>query len=195
VMLADNIVERSIRPMVDAFADPRGPGSCSPSRGARAPPPPRACPSFGRRPGGADRREARGSPSRSYAVTGIYCYDADVFEVIPTLVPRARRARDHRREQPLRRARGDGLRRPRGLLGRRRRVDRRLLRGERLRPGPRRQQGPSAAASILPTPRTQTDPSPVRTRRADESRDRPGPGWRGGARSWRTGWWTGPSTF
>ena len=46
---------------------------------------------------------------------------------------RARRAGDHRREQPLR-PRGDArVRRLRGVLGRRRRVDRRVLRGDRAR--------------------------------------------------------------
>ena len=43
-------------------------------------------------------------PPSSFGVTGIYCYDADVFEVIPTLgALRAGRAGDHRRQQPLHR--------------------------------------------------------------------------------------------
>ena len=29
-------------------------------------------------------------PASKFGVTGIYCYDADVFEVIPTLVPSGR---------------------------------------------------------------------------------------------------------
>jgi glucose-1-phosphate thymidylyltransferase len=29
-------------------------------------------------------------PPSAYAVTGVYCYDADVFSVIPTLAPSAR---------------------------------------------------------------------------------------------------------
>src|SRR5207253_4419306 len=55
-----------------------------------------------------------------------------------------RRARDHRRQQRLRRSRHDGVRRHRRLLGRRWRVDRRVLLGHRLRARARRQQ-----ASVL----------------------------------------------
>src|SRR6266849_8269116 len=57
--------------------------------------------------------------------------DADAF--------RPRRARDHRRQQLVRRRGEDGGGRRGGFLGRRRRVDRRLLRGERLRATERRE--------------------------------------------------------
>ena len=81
-------------------------------------------------------------PASDYAVTGIYFYDQSVFEIITTLVPSGRGEleitdvnnwyvdQQHHR-----------VRRPRRVLGRRRRVDRRLLRGQRPRPGPRGQQG------------------------------------------------------
>ena len=91
VMLADNIVERSIRPMVDAFrADPHG---------ARILLTPveevehlqhLGVPTFD-----ADQRvigivEKPEHPDSHFGVTGIYCYDPDVFDVIPTLVPSGR---------------------------------------------------------------------------------------------------------
>jgi glucose-1-phosphate thymidylyltransferase len=91
VMLADNIVENSIRPMVDAFrADPHG---------ARILLTPveedehlrhLGVPTFdgdGRIVGIVEKPE---HPASKFGVTGIYCYDADVFEVIPTLVPSGR---------------------------------------------------------------------------------------------------------
>src|SRR5262249_24321280 len=53
---------------------------------------------------------------------------------------RPRRTRDLRREQLVRRARCHAVRGARRLLGRRRRVDRRLLRGERLCPRTRGQE-------------------------------------------------------
>jgi len=91
VMLADNIVERSIKPMVDAFrAHPHG---------ARILLTPveevehlrhLGVPSFD-----DDQRvigivEKPEQPDSHFGVTGIYCYDADVFEVIPTLTPSGR---------------------------------------------------------------------------------------------------------
>ena len=91
VMLADNIVERSIKPMVDAFrAEPRG---------ARILLTPveevehlrhLGVPTFD-----SDKRvigivEKPETPDSHFGVTGIYCYDADVFEVIPDLVPSGR---------------------------------------------------------------------------------------------------------
>jgi len=90
VMLADNVVEQSIKPMVDAFrAEPRG---------ARILLTPveedehlrhLGVPSF------EDGRitsivEKPDQPPSKYGVTGIYCYDADVFDVIPSLVPSGR---------------------------------------------------------------------------------------------------------
>ena len=45
------------------------------------------------------------APPSSDAVVGLYCYSPDVFDVIRGLQPvLARRARDHRRQPPLRRA-------------------------------------------------------------------------------------------
>ncbi len=91
VMLADNIVERPIKPMVDAFtADPHG---------ARILLTPveedehlrnLGVPTFD-----ADKRvigitEKPDHPQSKFGVTGIYCYDSDVFEVIPTLIPSGR---------------------------------------------------------------------------------------------------------
>jgi glucose-1-phosphate thymidylyltransferase len=91
VMLADNIVERSIRPMVDAFkADPHG---------ARILLTPVEETEHLRHLGvpeiDEDGRVLRihekpADPPSRFGVTGIYCYDADVFEVIPTLVPSGR---------------------------------------------------------------------------------------------------------
>jgi glucose-1-phosphate thymidylyltransferase len=91
VMLADNVVEGSIRFMVDAFrADPRG---------ARILLTPveedehlrhLGVPSFdddGRITGILEKPE---NPPSKFGVTGIYCYDAEVFDVIPTLVPSGR---------------------------------------------------------------------------------------------------------
>ncbi len=91
VMLADNIVERSIAPTVNAFrADPSG---------ARILLSPVERPEHLRHLGvpeiTADGRVVRifekpEEPPSPYAVTGVYCYDASVFSVIPTLVPSAR---------------------------------------------------------------------------------------------------------
>jgi glucose-1-phosphate thymidylyltransferase len=80
VMLADNVVEGSIRPMVESFqADPQG---------ARILLTPVEEPEHLRHLG-VPSFDGDGTPS-AYGVTGIYCYDADVFEVIPTLVPSGR---------------------------------------------------------------------------------------------------------
>jgi glucose-1-phosphate thymidylyltransferase len=90
VMLADNIVEYSIKPMVDAFrAKPEG---------ARILLTPveedehlrhLGVPAFedGRITGIMEKPDR---PPSKFGVTGIYCYSADVFEVIPTLVPSGR---------------------------------------------------------------------------------------------------------
>jgi glucose-1-phosphate thymidylyltransferase len=91
VMLADNIVERSIKPMVDAFrSDPHG------SRILLTPVEEDehlrhlGVPTFD-----DDKRviaivEKPDDPQSKFGVTGIYCYDADVFDVIPTLEPSGR---------------------------------------------------------------------------------------------------------
>ncbi len=73
------------------------------------------------------------APPSRLAVTGCYLYDARVFDVIRTLrALRSRRARDHRREQPLHRVGRDAL--PPGV----RVVDRR---GHGVVPPPRRRTG------------------------------------------------------
>jgi glucose-1-phosphate thymidylyltransferase len=91
VMLADNVIERSIAPMVKAFvAEPTG---------ARILLSPVTEPEHLRHLGvpefGPDGRVVRivekpEDPPSAYAVTGVYCYDAGVFSVIPTLSPSAR---------------------------------------------------------------------------------------------------------
>ena len=91
VMLADNIVERSIRPMVDAFrGNPHG---------ARILLTPveedehlrhLGVPTFDERDAIVGIVEKPEHPASKFGVTGIYCYDADVFDVIPTLEPSGR---------------------------------------------------------------------------------------------------------
>jgi glucose-1-phosphate thymidylyltransferase len=91
VMLADNVVERSIRPMVEAFrSDPRG------ARILLTP----VSEAAHLRHLGVPELDAAGrvarivekpeDPPSHYGVTGIYCYDASVFEVIKTLEPSGR---------------------------------------------------------------------------------------------------------
>jgi glucose-1-phosphate thymidylyltransferase len=91
VMLADNVVEHSIRPLVDNFAvQPEGARILL----ARIDDPAHlrhlGVPAFD----GEDRVvrivEKPDEPASSVAVTGIYCYDETVFEVIPTLTPSRR---------------------------------------------------------------------------------------------------------
>jgi glucose-1-phosphate thymidylyltransferase len=91
VMLADNVMERSIKPMVDAFeADPHG---------ARILLTPveqvehlqhLGVPVLSD-DGRVERIEEKPEhPASKFGVTGIYCYDADVFGVIPSLEPSGR---------------------------------------------------------------------------------------------------------
>jgi glucose-1-phosphate thymidylyltransferase len=90
VMLADNVVERSIRPAVENFANQE--------RGARILLSPEdkiehlrhlGVPELS--DGGVVRIvEKPEKPPSGFAVTGIYFYDSDVFEVIPTLTPSGR---------------------------------------------------------------------------------------------------------
>ena len=121
-------------------------------------------------------------PPGTHAVTGVYCYDADVFDVVvPPRAVGARRARDHRRQQPLR-ARGNArVRRLRRVLGRRRRVDRRVLRGDRTRApaalrlrtarGPSRSSGTrTRAAGSTEIARTSALPKPIRQTNVSFSR-------------------------
>jgi glucose-1-phosphate thymidylyltransferase len=91
VMLADNVVEAPLRPTVEAFEGQE--------RGARILLSEVAEPEHLRHLGvpeldgdGTVRRivEKPENPPSRYAVTGIYFYDADVFEVIPTLEPSGR---------------------------------------------------------------------------------------------------------
>ena len=90
VMLADNIVEQSIKPMVDAFrAEPHGARilltQVEEDEHLRH----LGVPTFedGRITGIIEKPD---QPPSKFGVTGIYCYDADVFEVIPTLTPSGR---------------------------------------------------------------------------------------------------------
>jgi glucose-1-phosphate thymidylyltransferase len=91
VMLADNVMGGSIRPMVDAFrADPRGARILLTEMDEPAHLRHLGVPELddaGRVIGIIEKPEV--PPSR-FAVTGIYCYDADVFKVIPTLEPSGR---------------------------------------------------------------------------------------------------------
>jgi glucose-1-phosphate thymidylyltransferase len=91
VMLADNVLERSIKPTVDAFrAQERG------SRILLA----RVADPAHLRHLGVPELDGNGRvvrivekpehPPSEFAVTGIYFYDASVFEIIPTLVPSGR---------------------------------------------------------------------------------------------------------
>ena len=91
VMLADNIVERSFRPTVDAFADQ--------DKGARILLTEEDDPTHLRHLGVPEFdgdghivaiHEKPQTPPSSYAVTGIYCYDPQVFEVIGHLEPSGR---------------------------------------------------------------------------------------------------------
>ena len=91
VMLADNIVERSIAPAVENFADQ--------DKGARILLSRVADPSHLRHLG-VPELDSNGrvlriiekpeDPPSTYAVTGIYFYDSTVFDVIPTLKPSGR---------------------------------------------------------------------------------------------------------
>jgi glucose-1-phosphate thymidylyltransferase len=88
VILADNVLERSIRTLVDNFRTQRS--------GARLLLARIEDPAHLRHLGvpelDAERRVVRivekpDDPPSTFAVTGIYCYDETVFEVIPTLTP------------------------------------------------------------------------------------------------------------
>jgi glucose-1-phosphate thymidylyltransferase len=91
VMLADNIVERTFRSTVERFAAQGGGGRIVLTE-ERDPVHLRhlGVPEFD-----ADRRIVRiiekpEDPPSEYAVTGIYCYDPEVFSVITTLEPSGR---------------------------------------------------------------------------------------------------------
>jgi glucose-1-phosphate thymidylyltransferase len=98
VMLADNIVERSIRPMVEAFrADPVGArillSKVTEPEHLRH----LGVPVFdgdGDGDGDGGRvvhiEEKPEHPASDFCVTGIYCYEAGVFDIIDDLVPSGR---------------------------------------------------------------------------------------------------------
>ena len=90
VMLADNVVEGSLRTAVENFE--------AQERGARIILAPEDNPEHLRHLGVPQLEDGRvtgivekpDEPPSNYAVTGIYFYDADVFQVIPTLEPSGR---------------------------------------------------------------------------------------------------------
>ena len=90
VMLADNIFERSIRPAVANFEQQERGGRIVLARL----PDPEHLRHLGVAKLEGDRVtgivEKPESPPSEFAVTGVYFYDADVFEVIPTLSPSGR---------------------------------------------------------------------------------------------------------
>ncbi|HEX9343836.1 MAG TPA: sugar phosphate nucleotidyltransferase [Actinomycetota bacterium] len=95
VMLADNVVEQSIRPLVENF---KGQEAGARLLLARVEDPVHlrnlGVPAFdgaGSEGGRVTRIvEKPEDPPSGFAVTGIYCYEASVFEVIPTLEPSGR---------------------------------------------------------------------------------------------------------
>ena len=153
VMLADNVLERSFRAVGRAV---RGAGARRPRSCSRASTTPEHLRHLGVPELDGDGRIVRivekpDEPPSEYAVTGHLLLRRDrLGRPADARAVRPRRARDHRRQQLVRRAGDDGVRRARGLLGRRGRVDRRVLRGQRLRPGerrePRRDRGASSAS-------------------------------------------------
>ena len=87
VMLADNVFERSIAPSVRAFAAQGGGARLLLARVDE--PQHYGVPVFdGDRIGRIEEKPA--VPSSPYAVTGCYLYDAEVFDVVPTLRPSGR---------------------------------------------------------------------------------------------------------
>jgi glucose-1-phosphate thymidylyltransferase len=91
VMLADNVVERSIRPMVEAFeADPHGGRILLTYVEERAHLRHLGVPKLDEEGHLVAVIEKPEDPPSNYGVTGIYCYDAGVFEVIKTLEPSGR---------------------------------------------------------------------------------------------------------
>ena len=142
VMLADNIVGRSIRMAVDNFRDQ--------DKGARillskvedpAHLSHLGVPELG--PNGRVLRivEKPDVPASDFAVTGIYFYDQSVFEIITPSCPRAGASW----RSPTSTT-GTSTSRPSNttsstVSGATRAIDRRVLPGQRLRPGPRGQQG------------------------------------------------------
>ena len=91
VMLADNVVERSIRPMVDAFrSDPVGGRILLTEVSAPAHLRHLGVPQMDAGARVVRIVEKPEDPPSHYGVTGIYCYDGGVFDVIKRLVPSGR---------------------------------------------------------------------------------------------------------
>ncbi len=91
VMLADNVVERSIRPMVEAFeAEPHGGRILLTYVEEREHLRHLGVPELDEAGRLVSVIEKPEDPPSNYGVTGIYCYDAGVFEVIKTLEPSGR---------------------------------------------------------------------------------------------------------
>ena len=91
VMLADNIVERSIQPMVDAFrSDPVGARILLSPVSEPAHLRHLGVPSFDAEGRVTHIEEKPEHPGSEYCVTGIYCYEADVFDIIGDLEPSGR---------------------------------------------------------------------------------------------------------
>ena len=141
VMLADNVFGRSIKPAIENFERQE--------RGARIVLSKVEEPEHLRHLGVAELDgdkvvrilEKPEQPPSDYAVTGLYFYDSTVFDFLPSLSPSDRGELEITDVNNWFVEQGDdGVRRGRGLLGRRGRVDRRLLRGQRLRAPERRQQ-------------------------------------------------------
>ena len=127
VILGDNIVEDDISPFVERFeAQPRGARSCSKKSTI-----PNG--SASRNWTATDRRASRRNPKpqSNYAVTGIYMYDARVFDLLPrSQAVVTRRIGNHRREQRLHRRRRSALRHFVGLVDGRRPVRKPFRAGE-----------------------------------------------------------------
>jgi glucose-1-phosphate thymidylyltransferase len=91
VMLADNVLEGSIRPAIENFErQERGARILLTELGSEEHLRHLGVPEFGGDGRLAGIVEKPQEPPSSYAVTGIYLYDEQVFDVIPELVPSAR---------------------------------------------------------------------------------------------------------
>ena len=115
--------ERQERGGADRALARRGAGAPAPSRRRRA----------RRRPRRRASSRSRSEPPSEFAVTGVYFYDEAVCEVMPTLSRRRAVSSRSRTSTTGTSSTARWRTTSRGLLGRRRRVDRRLLRGQRLR--------------------------------------------------------------
>ena len=135
VMLADNIVGRSFGPIRRRIrADPKGARIVL----AEVKDPDHlrhlGVPAFDETGGSSRIVEKPEDPPSAYCVTGIYLYDSSVFDIIRTLDPSGRGELEITDVNNHYVAEGRSLRRAARLLGRRRRVHRRVLRRQRLRP-------------------------------------------------------------